>query len=247
MGSTRRLNYTVLGASVNAANRLCAEAGPGEVLIGEGTYREVSALRHRDAAAAANQQGLLGRRDALPGERPRGPATGGPHMTRAAVRSPCSSLVCGIARPRPSTRRCSTPPRSTRLGVRYVSPERLRAGEAERAHRARWLRSTGRPGLAPGGHQPVHRRARQPVRRSVRGPPPLRLDRTAPGSRSTGAAAARCVVTCSRRSCGSPRRRARTSTSRAASSCRRSAAIPGARTRAPTRSSGRRWPTTTAP
>ena len=43
MGSTRRLNYTVLGASVNAANRLCAEAGHGEVLIGEGTYREVSA------------------------------------------------------------------------------------------------------------------------------------------------------------------------------------------------------------
>jgi adenylate cyclase len=43
MGSSRRLNYTVLGASVNAANRLCAEANPGEVLIGEATYQEVAA------------------------------------------------------------------------------------------------------------------------------------------------------------------------------------------------------------
>jgi class 3 adenylate cyclase len=43
MGSARRLNYTVLGASVNAANRLCSEAGSGEVLIGEATYQKVSA------------------------------------------------------------------------------------------------------------------------------------------------------------------------------------------------------------
>jgi class 3 adenylate cyclase len=42
MGSSRRLNYTVLGASVNAANRLCSEAGPGEVLIGERTFEQVS-------------------------------------------------------------------------------------------------------------------------------------------------------------------------------------------------------------
>lgn len=43
MGSSRRLNYTVLGASVNAASRLCSEAGPGEVLIGERTFEQVSA------------------------------------------------------------------------------------------------------------------------------------------------------------------------------------------------------------
>lgn len=43
MGSSKRLNYTVLGASVNAANRLCSEAGPGEVLIGERTFEKVSA------------------------------------------------------------------------------------------------------------------------------------------------------------------------------------------------------------
>lgn len=42
MGSSRRLNYTVLGASVNAASRLCSEAGPGDVLIGERTFEQVS-------------------------------------------------------------------------------------------------------------------------------------------------------------------------------------------------------------
>jgi class 3 adenylate cyclase len=43
MGSARRLNYTVLGASVNAANRLCAEAGADEVLIGQVTHEAVAA------------------------------------------------------------------------------------------------------------------------------------------------------------------------------------------------------------
>lgn len=44
MGSSRRLNYTVLGASVNAASRLCSEAGPGDVLIGEQTHARVAAF-----------------------------------------------------------------------------------------------------------------------------------------------------------------------------------------------------------
>jgi class 3 adenylate cyclase len=43
MGSAKRLNYTVLGASVNAASRMCSEAAPGEVLIGEATYVRVAA------------------------------------------------------------------------------------------------------------------------------------------------------------------------------------------------------------
>ncbi|BCS31678.1 hypothetical protein TBR22_A08810 [Luteitalea sp. TBR-22] len=42
MGSSTRLNYTVLGASVNAANRLCSEAGAGEVLIGDRTHALVA-------------------------------------------------------------------------------------------------------------------------------------------------------------------------------------------------------------
>jgi adenylate cyclase len=41
MGSERRLNYTVLGRPVNIAARLCSQANPQEILIGETTYERV--------------------------------------------------------------------------------------------------------------------------------------------------------------------------------------------------------------
>lgn len=41
MGSPNRLNYTVLGAGVNLAARLCSLAGGGEVLVSESTYHSV--------------------------------------------------------------------------------------------------------------------------------------------------------------------------------------------------------------
>lgn len=47
MGSVNRLNYTVLGESVNIAARLCSQAKPSEILISEFTYEKVSA--HIDA------------------------------------------------------------------------------------------------------------------------------------------------------------------------------------------------------
>ncbi len=44
MGSTKSMNYTVMGDVVNTASRICSEAGPGEVIIGIDTFTEVANL-----------------------------------------------------------------------------------------------------------------------------------------------------------------------------------------------------------
>jgi class 3 adenylate cyclase len=44
MGSTDRLNYTVLGPRVNLASRLCGQAGPMEVIIDDETWNTVRAF-----------------------------------------------------------------------------------------------------------------------------------------------------------------------------------------------------------
>jgi class 3 adenylate cyclase len=41
MGSEDRANYTVLGACVNLASRLCGEARPGQILLDDATRRQV--------------------------------------------------------------------------------------------------------------------------------------------------------------------------------------------------------------
>ncbi len=41
MGSTRRMNYTVMGDTVNTANRICSKAEPGDIYIGPDTFSDV--------------------------------------------------------------------------------------------------------------------------------------------------------------------------------------------------------------
>jgi adenylate cyclase len=42
MGSRERMDYTVLGDHVNLAARLCAQAGPGQTLLSDSSYREIA-------------------------------------------------------------------------------------------------------------------------------------------------------------------------------------------------------------
>ena len=44
MGSSKSMSYTVMGDTVNTASRFCSTAGPGDVLVGENTFREVGYL-----------------------------------------------------------------------------------------------------------------------------------------------------------------------------------------------------------
>jgi class 3 adenylate cyclase len=60
MGSKERLNYTVLGERVNLASRLCARAGPMEILIDPPTYERISGRIAADALPGLSLKGFSG-------------------------------------------------------------------------------------------------------------------------------------------------------------------------------------------
>lgn len=58
MGSSRTMSYTVVGASVNRAARLCSAAGPDEILVSESTWQQVKDVVQYEKRAAQKLKGI---------------------------------------------------------------------------------------------------------------------------------------------------------------------------------------------
>jgi class 3 adenylate cyclase len=64
MGSTERMNYTVLGERVNLASRLCDRAGPGEVWIDPTTKERLEGAIVIDSPTVVQLKGFAASVDA---------------------------------------------------------------------------------------------------------------------------------------------------------------------------------------
>lgn len=121
MGSTKRLNYTVLGASVNAAARLCSQAVAGQLLIAEETYRRVA-----DQVEASRLPSRISKGFSRPitpyavhGFRPQRGETRGTGSLSGTV---LTAIGLVLAAPQVTGAQIFDLPTLSELGVRYVSP-----------------------------------------------------------------------------------------------------------------------------
>lgn len=121
-GSVKRLNYTVVGTSVNAAARLCSEAAAGELMISEQTYLLVS--DHVDAGPRPPRLVKGFSRPITPYvvhglKPPLAAGRAGPGATIVAA------VLWLLIAPYPARAQTVDLPTLAELGVRYVSPDGL--------------------------------------------------------------------------------------------------------------------------
>lgn len=118
-GSSRRLNYTVLGRAVNAAARLCSEAGPGQVLISGETYARVADNVDATPLVPRIVKGF---------SEPLTPylVHGARSEPRQAPRVPGGAVLLGLlllSTAAPAAGQTLDFPTLSELGIQYVSPE----------------------------------------------------------------------------------------------------------------------------
>jgi class 3 adenylate cyclase len=126
MGSPGRLNYTVVGAAVNLAARLCARAGPSEILVSEATWAAVRDLVDARPLGPTMLRGLsapveLYAVDAIRGDADRPAAS--PTNAAAAGVATALMLAMGIGLASPSTALAQGLPTFEEMGIGWTSAD----------------------------------------------------------------------------------------------------------------------------